>query len=376
MGVVVGSNLVGHNGVVHFDYAKAFDRVSHAKLIHKLRSLGIPQPCLSWISEYLKGRTFQVRVKDSLSAPIPVISGVPQGSVLGPLLFLLYTADLPSLVQKNGIICKMYADDLKINRGFKNNVSRTIMQDAINAVSLWSNEWQLPIATHKCAVLHLGKNNNKDNSIIYCLEGVAIQAKENVRDLGFRVDRCLKFSNHCNMIARKARTAAHLILRALRSNRQDTLLKAYRIYVRSILESSSTVFSPHQEKDIEILEKVQNYFTRRVFRRCEIDKQAKMPSSEIRNAAMNLRTLKKRREANDLLVLYKLITGKMRLSDKTLHHFNSKGTGSKYRFFYCTPRTNYRANSYFMRSSRLYNKLFKNKQFPSSLYSMKHLVNS
>lgn len=357
--------------VIYFDFAKAFDRVSHAKLSYKLKNIGISKLTLSWISEYLRNRTFQVRVGNSLSAPIPVTSGVPQGSVLGPLLFLLYTAELPSIVQKDGIICRVYADDLKIYRGFKNNVSRTIMQDAINAVALWSTQWQLPIATHKCAVLHLGKNNNKDNSIIYLLNGVSIQARENVRDLGFKVDKALKFSNHCSMIASKARTAAHLILRALRSNKQETLLKAYRIYVRSILESSSSVFSPYQEKDIDELERVQNYFTRRVYWRCAIDKTAITPSALSRNAGMDLMTLKTRRDANDLLVLYKFISGEIKLSNSKNHHFNTRLIGSKFRFVYSTPKTNYRANSFFIRASRLYNKEFKNKPLPSSLDAMK-----
>lgn len=362
--------------IVYFDYAKAFDRVSHAKLVHKLESIGIPRPCLLWITEYLRNRTFQVRVKDSLSSSFPVTSGVPQGSVLGPLLFLLYTAELPSMVQKNGIICKMFADDLKIYRGFKNDVSRTIMQDAIDAVSLWSNEWQLPIATQKCAVLHLGKNNNKDNSIIYSLNGIAIQAKERVRDLGFIVDRGLTFSSHCRMIAVKARTASHLILRALRSNKKETLLKAYRIYIRSILESSSTVFSPYQQKDIDVLEKVQNYFTRRVHRRCEINQQADMPTSTVRNATMSLKSLKTRRNENDLFVLYKLISGKIQLSDDKNHHFSSRYIGSKFRLFYSTPKSNYRANSFFIRSSKFYNQVFKNRSFPTSLFSLKLSLDS
>ena len=356
--------------VVYFDYAKAFDRVSHPKLIHRLSSLGVSTNCLSWINNYLTGRSFQVRVRTSLSSSYPVVSGVPQGSVLGPLLFLIYTAELPSLVQNHGIICKMYADDLKLYRGFKSKVSRVVMQDAIDTVADWSKVWQLPIATHKCVVLHLGKGNNRDNTVFYTLDGVAIQARENVRDLGFIIDRNLTFSAHCSMIARKARTVAHLVLRALRSNKAETLLKSYRIYVRSILESSTTVFSPYQEKDIAVLEKVQNYFTRRIFRRCEIGASS-MQSSEERNAAMGLKTLKQRREANDLLFLYKLISGKKSLSKRRPHFFSFKGTGTRYRLVYCTPKTNYRLNNFFIRSSKFYNKLFRHKAFPSSLYAMK-----
>lgn len=118
-------------GVIYFDFSKAFDVVSHQKLIHKMSKVGFHPLLEKWLAEYLTGRTFQVKINGVLSTVRSVRSGIPQGAVLSPLLFILYTADLPSMFKNSSIICKQFADDLKIYSEYKED-DQFCLQRGIN----------------------------------------------------------------------------------------------------------------------------------------------------------------------------------------------------------------------------------------------------
>ena len=148
--------------VIYLDYEKAFDKVPHARLINQLSRYGIKGNVLSWISDYLKDRTQRVRVNGQYSSTSKVLSGVPQGSVLGPLLFLIFVADMAPLVQN---FISLYADDSKLfSYLLENNISphtTTSIQEDINTLSEWSEKMQMSFNPQKCHRLHLGKNNTQ-----------------------------------------------------------------------------------------------------------------------------------------------------------------------------------------------------------------------
>ena len=139
--------------VIYLDYRKAYDSVPHKRLLVKLQACGIKGKLLRWIENFLTEREQQVVVNGTKSDPSAVISGIPQGSMLGPLLFLIYVNDLPEMV--NSVI-KLFADDTKLYRSINNESDRILLQKDLDAVMDWSTKWQLPFNTNKCKTMTVG----------------------------------------------------------------------------------------------------------------------------------------------------------------------------------------------------------------------------
>ena len=142
--------------VLYCDFKKAFDSVPHKRLMVKINSFGIEGNVGKWIENFITGRRQRVCIKDSKSTWVDVTSGVPQGSVLGPLLFVLYINDLPEAIT---CLSKLYADDTKIYQAVNNAKDAEIFQENIKQLWNWSIEWQLHFHPDKCHILHLGKAN-------------------------------------------------------------------------------------------------------------------------------------------------------------------------------------------------------------------------
>src|SRR5437867_4960454 len=154
--------------IIYLDFAKAFDTVSHNMLYFKLQKFGITGDLLKWIIAFLSNRSQRVVINGVFSSFCKVSSGVPQGSVLGPLLFLLFINDLPEFLHDN-VSCVLFADDVKIYKDITSVADSEIMQSTLNEIQNWSLMWKLELSPHKCVVLHLGKNNPHFN---YVLNGV------------------------------------------------------------------------------------------------------------------------------------------------------------------------------------------------------------
>ncbi|GMR31137.1 hypothetical protein PMAYCL1PPCAC_01332, partial [Pristionchus mayeri] len=224
------------------------------------------------------------------------------------------------------------------------------LQSAIDTIAKWSEEWQLPLAAHKCNSLHLGRANIKRT---YSIGTTTLEQKEKVKDLGFVIQKNLSFSDHCATVSIKAKTTCHTILRALRTKNIEVLLKTYAMYIRPILESASSIFSPYQNKDKKELEKVQNYFTRRLFMRCLNHTWENMPSALDRNKKLGIDSLEKRRIAIDMRVATNLIRGKYSISNRKPHYFKIYYTRNGMNFNNPGSNHNYRHNSFFPRAARL-----------------------
>ena len=138
--------------VAVLDFSKAFDTVPHDRLLGKLEFYGITGPVLNWISAFLKGRTQSVLVEGEHSRKDPVLSGVPQGTVLGPLLFLLFVNDLPECVSE-GTRTRLFADDCLVYREIRNQEDRVQLQADLNALGNWSARWGMRFNTSKCEII-------------------------------------------------------------------------------------------------------------------------------------------------------------------------------------------------------------------------------
>ena len=173
--------------VAYLDFRKAFDLVSHEHLIYKLSKYGISGKILNWIKDFLRNRTQKVVIRGKESTSREVTSGVPQGSVLGPLLFLIFINDLPTeLLSK----LSLFADDSKLfsriiankNKLKVNNIDGgRLLQDDLDRVVEWAKKWKMEFNVEKCKIMHLGTNNPKRS---YSMGDASLQATEEEKDLG------------------------------------------------------------------------------------------------------------------------------------------------------------------------------------------------
>lgn len=283
----------------YIDFSKAFDSVCHSKLCAKLESFGIQGKLLQWIAAFLKNRTQSVKVGGCQSLPCDVISGVPQGSVIGPLLFLLFINDIATLFG-DGLTVKLYADDVKIYANINDVADTVLLQKGLDAVYDWSVKWQLPLSINKCMVLHLGRDN--DLSYNYKINNSVLATVSEVRDLGILVDSQLKFSQHIHGIVTKAHQRAALILRCFRCRQPDLLYKAFCTYVRPILEYDCQIWSPCFVSLVSEIESVQRRFTKRLqgFMRLSYAERLRRLSAE---------TLEQRRLKLNLTMVYNILHG-------------------------------------------------------------------
>nr|VZI32040.1 unnamed protein product [Spirometra erinaceieuropaei] len=143
--------------VVYIDFRKAFDTVPHQRLLHKLSDIGIRGDLLNWIRAFLVGRKQRVCIGDDMSEWVNVTSGVPQGSVLGPLLFILYVNDSLQELDCGKI---MFADDVKLWQVIKDPNDQRSLQDNLHRLQAWWKKWLLDFNVEKCVVLHLRPTNS------------------------------------------------------------------------------------------------------------------------------------------------------------------------------------------------------------------------
>ena len=249
--------------IIYTDFCKAFDMVSHPKLLAKISSLGISGEIGSWIRSFLTDRYQSVRVEGSFSNWARVKSGVPQGSVLGPILFLMYINDLPDAVQED--VSKRFADDAKLAKLISSVQDAINLQSNLNQLVEWSNKWSLRLNPSKCKVLHLSKSASKYKHS-YSMEGtehpVVLEESGYEKDLGILVDSKLSFETHINKSVQTANRITGVIKRNFKFMEDETFLNLYKTLVRPHLEYSSVVWDPVTIRDQKLIEGVQRRATK------------------------------------------------------------------------------------------------------------------
>lgn len=339
--------------VIYYDFSKAFDKVSHSKLLHKLYSSGVPINLVKWIESFLVNRTFSVKVKDVQSGHYSVSSGVPQGSVLGPLLFLFYVSELPNFLERAQVKVRCFADDLKVYVVYKKEEYQQAhlnMQTSINYMLEWCNTWQLEIANHKCHALYLGTANPKH---AYHIAAVPLDEVKSVRDLGIKIQNNLQFNEHLNLVYNSAIWKMHILLRIVHIRDPAIIVHCFKTWVLPKLEFSSSVWSPFKMKDIRKIERVQSSFTRIVYFKCfGVRCYTDLPNYRDRLRRLELVSLQERRIRKDLVLAFKIISGEVRLSRSK--YFRPKPTNGRTKFYnFHIPFTKCSAfkNSFFIRAA-------------------------
>lgn len=232
--------------VLYLDIAKAFDTIPFDRLLDCLNKYGMNETVFNWLKEFLFGRTQHVALGGQLSKPVDVTSGVPQGSVLGPLLFLMFferiRVDHPCNLVKYADDCKIFCNDPLV-----------LQQQVLDAVFDIESSG-LRIAAEKSSLLRISTVGT-ETVPEYFVNGNAVPSVTSQRDLGTVIDTKLKFSDHCQAISSKALALCYRIRHSFFSKEPEFLFKIFKIYVRPILEHDSCVWSPYLKKDILKVEK-------------------------------------------------------------------------------------------------------------------------
>ena len=336
--------------VILLDFSKAFDKVPHQRLLHKLAYYGVKGSTLQWIGSFLADRKQEVLLEGVHSSPANVTSGVPQGTVLGPLLFLSYINDLPDVVQNSST--KLFADDCLLFRAINNARDQHLLQSDLTALERWESEWQMEFNPSKCTVIQIS-NNKKIKLMHYNLHGEVLQTVEKSKYLGVTFNNRLTWSDHIDSIATKANKVIGFIRRNLQDCNTKVKSASYTTLVRPILEYSSAAWDPHLEKDKVKLENVQRHAARFVMN----DYRSKTPgcvSSMIEHLKWeNLET----RRRNIRLNLLQKINSK--LVDIDIQHYAKKKdlrTRGAHKFYQEQTNHTIYFNSFFPRTIRDWNR--------------------
>ena len=246
--------------ILYFDFRKAFDTVPHHRLLVKLENMGITGEALEIIKDFLSDREMRVGVGDSFSEVLKIVSGVPQGSVLGPILFLLFVNDLPDNIKSRILL---FADDLKL---IANAMNKDLVDEDLRSLERWEGLWQLRFNLDKCKVLHIAGNDNPRNK--YCLDGTELLSTQSEKDLGFTMDEKFDFAEHIKASLAKANKMIAWVSRNVICKDKIIMATIYRCLVRPHLEYCVQCWCPTPRFGnwglILSIEKVQRKFTRLV----------------------------------------------------------------------------------------------------------------
>lgn len=287
---------------IYTDFSKAFDKVNHKLLTTKLSSFGVGGSLLSWFSSYLVDRCSYVAVKGNTSQIYRATSGVPQGSILGPLLFNVFINDITKCIQNSK--CFIFADDLKLSKVIIQDEDVLSLQSDIDRVSDWCKLNGMDLNPTKCTFISFTRKHSviKGN---YTINSTPIQKCNLVHDLGITLDSKLRFNVHIDNICRSARKALGFLYRNAKSfKRLNTKILLYNTLVRSKLEYGTILWNPTYQLHKDRLEIIQRRFTKSCYTGTN-----KNLCYTTRLKTFKLNSLSDRRKLHDLVFLHKLMNG-------------------------------------------------------------------
>ena len=321
--------------LIFFDYSKAFDKVCHTILLQKLTDIGVSTQLVRWISDFITSRRMQTRVHGATSDWHRVTSGVPQGSVLGPVLFLIY---VNHVVNRLSCRYKIFADDIKLYLSWASDAPSAgtdHLQEDIDLLVRTSASWGLIMNAKKCVCLRFGPRTLRDCSTgnsPYKIGNVCIKYSRTHSDLGITIDRNLKLHDHIRTTANKCNGITTNILSSTVCREPNFLLAIYKTYIRHKLEYGSQVWSLGYLGDLRSLERVQRRWTR-AMRGLEV-----LPYPE-RLRILGLFSVQGRLLRADLIQTWKILSGKSAISPAQLFQLDmSSRRGHSKKIF--LPRAN------------------------------------
>ena len=247
--------------VVYLEYSEALDVVDHNILLRKLKRIGISGKIGHWIHNYITNRSQKVSINGKFSRNEPVGSGVPQGSVLGPILFLIMISDIDKNVITSNI--SSFADDTKISHVIKLRQDCEDLQASLNQIYEWSHKNNLKFNEDKFQALQYGPKNEIDFNY-NTPSRKSIPNEDQVKDLGIIMSSNLKFTDQITSVASKCHSLCGWILRTFISRSDKVMLKLYRSLILPRFDYCSQLWSPFRNQDWILLESIQRMFTARI----------------------------------------------------------------------------------------------------------------
>ena len=282
--------------IIYLDFQKAFDKVPHQRLLLKLKAHGIGDSITDWIEQWLTDRRQRVVVDGEVSNWKSVLSGVPQGSVLGPILFLIYINDLDDSTTSNVL---KFADDTKLFRKVNTDGDKQHLQNDVDRLVKWSEKWQMLFNFGKCKCLHTGHGNLNVN---YKMGDAVLGTTVKEKDLGVTISADMKVSEQCGIAASKGNQILGLIRRNITYKGKKLIIPLYKAIVRPRLEYCIQAWRPYRKKDIDTLERIQRRATKMI-------PELRDLSYEERLKECGLTTLETRKLRGDQIEVFKILNG-------------------------------------------------------------------
>ena len=337
----------GQTDTILLDYAKAFDKVPHQRLVMKLFHYGIRGKALIWIQNFLANRTQQVVVEGERSEMADVTSGVPQGSVIGPTLFLVYINDIGDNISSK---LRLFADDTILYRNIRNNTDALKLQDDLTKLQLWEQCWQMEFNVTKCHVLSV-TNKKKPTPITYHLHGHQLEEVESAKYLGVELTKKLSWGKHVTNTAAKVNKTSAFICRNLKGCPTSVQTHCFKALARPVAEYASPVWDPHCQNHIDVLEASQRRAARRILK--DFDRETSATSLLNR---LELEPLHQRRKVDKAAMVYRIVNDLVDIQASA--HFqqaNRRLRGQQNKFIVPQSRTAIHLHSFFPSATRVWN---------------------
>ena len=302
---VILAGLEEGDGVdsVYLDFSKAFDKVETGVLLHKLKDSKVLGKIGVWLARFLDSAQRQqaVAVEGRLSGLSPVISGVPQGTVLGPILFLLHISCIAREVSAGSNVSS-YVDDTRVTRSIVNQSDCTTLQDDLDAIYRWALDVNMVFNGDKFEMLRFWPNKEKPATPYIDPEGNIIEEKEHLRDLGVELSSDLTFSRHIENIVSDASRLVGWIMRTFRRRSKGVMITLWKSLIQSRLDYCSQLWSPSDQASISKLEGVAKSFTSRVSGTEGLDYWERL-------SMLRMYSQERRRERYQIIFIWKLSQG-------------------------------------------------------------------
>jgi hypothetical protein len=366
--------------VLYTDFEKAFDKINLTKLLEKLKKIGIGGKLLELMKSYLSDRKMRVILNGCFSREFTATSGVPQGSHLGPLFFIIYLNDIADIFKSSKFIA--YADDLKIWKVVNDEKDSVALQEDINRLYLYCNQNDLFLNTSKCKIVSYTR---KWSPLItdYSINGQILECVESIDDLGVTFDNELKFNTHIEKISKKAYKMLGFLIRACKDfKNMKTHVLLYESLVKSQLNYCTVAWNPRYIKYVDHIEDIQRRFLKYMSLKFNIHPES---TYDERCSSFGLKSLKTIRNENDLLFLYKslnsLVDSRMfveKFVSATSREMQRVDTRNSRTFAPPTARTNLGLNSPFYRMMSSFDNLNLSSENLSSqtLNNFKNLISN
>jgi len=300
----------------YLDLKKAFDKVPHKKLLWKLETIGrLKGGLLKWIEDFLKDREMRTVIRDKKSTWRKVWSGVPQGSVLAPVMFAIYVNDMPEGVDS---YISLFADDAKLLRKVHCKEDCVTMQKDLDKINDWSRKWEMDFNTSKCKIMEFGKSKYRPSQV-YTMGNNIIKKTKEEKDLGVNIMDNLSPEKHVNRITAETYNLLRNIKVAFTYVDEEMIKKLVIALIRPRLEYAAAVWSPSTKKHIRKLERIQRAATK-------LPQSLRDLTYEERLRILGLTTLEQRRERGDLIMVYRVMKGMERLDREDLVNWDIRDT--------------------------------------------------